>query len=225
METKLKIDITIFSYQRKEMLESLLQEIAANSILDNCIVNYRIIDDGSDYKLEDLNFIQFEHGGKGKFWRLWDYALKQVENVEADLFLFTPTDYSLIDFERIIKLHLLNYRSPYIYNTINDGRTNCWNLKKPIRINEETMQVGFTDCGFFCNKLALDRIGYYIEEININRFEFNKEISSGVGQVLTFRANKNSIRMFLPYKSLAFHGNHLSLMHPTERLKRPLISK
>ena len=62
--------------------------------------------------------------------------------------------------------------------------------------------------------------------IDIPKSRFNiKDISSGVGQYLTFAFNKAKVKMFTPIKSLAYHGDHESLMHKEERIKKPLISK
>lgn len=96
---------------------------------------------------------------------------------------------------------------------------------QPVQVDEHTMKVGFTDCGFFCNKQLLNRIGYYVNEINPRRFEHNEAISSGVGQDLTFRMLRTNCNMYTPTKSLVYHGDHESLMHPEHRKKIPLISK
>lgn len=217
----MKLHITIFSYEREAMLRDLIDEIKAFSGID---VSYSIIDDGSSFTLND-NFYQFEHGGKAKFWRMWDYALRSLINNTSDIFLFIPSDVSSVDFKRIIQLHTQFNRTPYAYNVINDGRVNCWNMVTPKPVDSQTSTIGFTDCGFFCNKGTLNKIGYYVNESNNNRFAHNKSVSSGVGQQLTFRMRKHEIPMYIPTKSLAFHGNHPSLMHPSERIKTPLVSK
>jgi hypothetical protein len=217
----MKIKIIIFSYERKQMLLNLMDEIEAATDHD---ISYTIIDDGSSFVL-DKNFHQFNHGGKQKFWRMWDYALRMLKNDKSDIFLFMPSDVSKVNFNRIKQAHLQHGNHAYAYNLINDGRTNCWNMIQPVQVDEHTMKVGFTDCGFFCNKQLLNRIGYYVNEINQRRFEHNEAISSGVGQNLTFRMLRTNCNMFTPTKSLVHHGDHESLMHPEHRKKIPLISK
>lgn len=215
----MKIKVIIFSYERLDMLKSLVEEVKQVPG-----VSHSIIDDGSSFILPD-NFHQFEHGGKPMFWRMWDYALRSLKADNSDLFLFIPSDVSNVNFTEIIKRHNQFSRSPYAYNVINDGRENCWNLVKPVRIDQHTIRVGFTDCGFFCNKAMLGRIGYYVNEVNPRRFEHNSAISSGVGQQLTQRMRKANVYLYSPVKSLVYHGNHPSLMHESERIKNPLISK
>lgn len=215
----MKIRVVIFSYEREQMLKSLIKEVEAIPE-----ATYLVIDDGSSFTLND-SFHQFEHGGKVKYWRLWDYALKSLKDDHSDLFLFIPSDFSEVNFTEIIARHNQFKRTPYAYNVVNDGRLNCWNLVKPFKMDEDTSEVGFTDCGFFCNKATLNKIGYNVTQINPYRFQANNAISSGVGQQLTFRMRRHSISMYMPVKSLAYHGSHDSLMHPNERIKTPLVSK
>ncbi len=217
----MQIHITIFSYQRETMLKALVEEIKAFSSVN---ISYTILDDGSDFQLPDTNFYRFEHGGKERFWQMWNYALSGLEASKSDLHIFTPSDVSNVEFERIIALHNQFKGKPYAYNLINDGREKCWNLIEPVKVDEHTIKVGFTDCGFFCNKQLLDKIGYYVDPINPQRF-VNPNISSGVGQQLTQRMNKAGVNMYIPVKSLCYHGDHPSVMHPEHRIKTPLISK
>lgn len=219
----MKIHITIYSYEREEMLRNLIEEIKVFSA-SGYDVTYNIIDDGSSFNHFD-NFHQFKHGGKPLFWERWDYGLRQAELEVADMYLFIPSDYSKIDFKGIIKRHLNHNHLAYAYNVINDGRTFCWNMVRPINIDEHTLKVGFTDCGFFCNRQALDRLGYYVSPVNPLRFVDNPAISSGVGQQLTQRMRKMNVNMYLPKKSYAYHGDHPSTMHKEEREKNPLKSK
>lgn len=215
----MKIKVIIFSYEREEMLKSLVEECRQ---VEN--LSYMIVDDGSSFVFPD-NFHQFEHGGKPMFWRMWDYALRSLVNDDSDIFLFIQSDFSKVNFPEIIEQHKHFDRKAYVYNLINDGRENCWNYRKAVRVDSNTLRVGFTDCNFFCNKATLNKIGHYVNQVNPNRFASNEKISSGVGQQLTFRLNRYCIAIFSPFKSLAYHGDHPSLMHPDERIKTPLISK
>lgn len=215
----MQIRIIIFSYEREAMLKSLIEEIK-----NVPGVSYSVIDDGSSFTLSD-NFHKFEHGGKPMFWRMWDYALRSLKADRSDLFLFIPSDFSNINFPEIIARHNQFKKSAYAYNVVNDGRQSCWNLVKPVRVDAHSTRVGFTDCGFFCNKATLNKLGYYVNQVNPQRFVANSAISSGVGQQLTFRMRQQNIAMYMPTTSLAHHGDHPSVMHPDERIKNPLTSK
>lgn len=215
----MKIKVIIFSYEREEMLKSLVAEVRQ---IENA--SYTIIDDGSSFVFQD-NFYQFEHGGKPMFWRMWDFALRSLKDDNSDIFLFIPSDFSNIQFEEILERHERFNRTAYVHNVINDGRESCWNSTKSKPISNDTLRAGFTDCGFFCNKRALDKIGYYVNQVNPHRFIANARISSGVGQQLTFRLRKYCVAIFTPVRSLAYHGDHESVMHKEERKNNPLISK
>jgi hypothetical protein len=207
--------VFIFSYNRKEMLENVFQHTGHLSPI--------IIDDGSDFKIEYRLFVQYQHGGKEHFWEKWDDALKLAEHSSDEFYLFIPDDFLDIDIAAIMMLHERLKNNPYACNVINDKRTKCWNSFVQQQIDEILYSVGFVDCGFFCNRSALDAIGFHIEPIDKSRFQ-SKTISSGVGLQLTQRFTSKNVAMYKPIKSLAFHGNHESLMFPHAKNLKKLIS-
>jgi len=178
-----------------------------------------ILDDGSDYEIELPYAFRHKHRGKEGFYITWDEMLKECKRIETDFFLFMPDDFLEVDIDRIMELHEKYKHEPYAYNIINDGRTGYWTGIQPKQIDKDTIMSGMIDCGFFCNRKALDRIGYYMNETQHN------ETASGVGRDLSTRFLDARILMYTPVKSLAIHGNHESKMHKEERLKNPLISK
>lgn len=208
--------IFVFSYQREQMLNQVLKELKGEVVT--------ILDDGSDFIINHPNVIRFKHGGKAKFWEKWFFAFKLAEGTDDDFFMFMPSDYSEINLDKIKEIHN-NYKDkPYVYNIVNDGREMCWNNIRPIIKDRDTIQLFFTDCGFFCNRLALEAIEFQMKEIDKNRFIKRKDISSGVGQYLTYAFNRARVKMYKPKSSLAFHGDHESTMHPEHRKELPLIS-
>lgn len=209
--------VFVFSYQREAMLYNVLKELKQEVVT--------ILDDGSDFVINHPNVIRFKHGGKPKFWEKWHFAFKIAEGSTDDFFLFTASDVSDIQLEKIKQLHDKFKSKPYVYNLVNDGRDMCWNNFKPVVIDEETTQVFFTDCGFFCNRIALEAINFKMREVDASRFVRRKDISSGVGQNLTAEFNRAGVKMYNPSKSLVYHGDHESIMHKEERLIHPLISK
>jgi len=210
--------IIVFSYNRLEMLKQVVKELEGENLV--------VLDDGSSFDLDslDCSFVQFEHMGKAGFWRSWNYALELCKESDDDFFLFMPDDHLQLELKRIKKLHNQFKSKPYIYNTVNDGRENCFIINETIQIDSDTINVGFTDCGFFCNRSALEALNFELYSIPLYRFR-TPGISSGVGQQLTKRFDALRIPMYKPVKSLAFHGEHESVMHKEERIKNPLISK
>lgn len=150
-------------------------------------------------------------------------ALNLVKNLPTDLFIFTADDLLDVDVKRILTLHKKHKTRPYAYNLQFDGRTKNWTNMNPIEAERHVLEVGFVDCLFFCNRAALDRIGWFMEPVPPSWFK--QRSSSGVGRQLSMRFLNEGVTMYLPLKSIGYHGNHESMMHPEERKKNPLISK
>jgi len=162
--------------------------------------------------------IRVDHeGGKENFWKIFNFMFKKIENRYNDIYIFTPDDFLDIDIDRIKAIHERLNHEPYAYNIINDGRNGLYNGVVPIGLDEDII-CGFVDCGFFCNREALDKIGYYVDECKATKD------SSGVGRQLSKRLLKEKVVMYKPIKSLASHGDHESIMHPEERKINPLKS-
>ena len=209
--------IFIFNYEREEMLNQILNQLRSEKPV--------VLDDGSSYFIDYDNVIRFAHGGKQEFWRKWFVAFELAKGSEDDFFMFMPNDFLDLDLTKIKKIHKKLKDNPYVYNIINDGRDTCWNSQPPRPFDQSADQVFFTDCGFFCNRKALDAIGWKITPIDGRRFVKRSDISSGVGQQLTSEFNRHRVKMFRPRKSLAKHGDHPSVMHPELRQTIKLISK
>lgn len=216
----MKIRAFITTYDREEMLRETVTHLNKNGIIPI------IKDDGSNYPIDLPQYFRHNHRGKKGYWKTWDEILKTCETSEAELYLFMPDDFQDLDVERMVKLHNKFKGEPYVYNLINDGREWEWVKTIPLEIDEETIQIGFCDCGFFCNREALEKIGFYMKEVSKKRWEvYGEQTSSGVGQRLTKRLNENRVKIYKPVKSLCYHGDHESKMHREERKRNPLISK
>lgn len=206
----------IFNYEREDMFKQILSQLSHMKPV--------VLDDGSSYFIDYPNTIRFKNGGKEKFWEKWFVAFRIAEGSKDDFFLFMPNDFLDLDLDRMRMIHEQLNDEPYVYNIINDGRDSCWIPFKGVHINDETIQVGFTDCGFFCNRKALEAINFQIDPVDKRRFE-RRDISSGVGQQLTMKFTRQGVPMYKPLKSLAEHGNHPSVMHGKHRDKVKLISR
>ena len=196
----------ITAYDRPEMLKQVIEH------LNSFGIDPIVYEDG----------VTHPHRGKQGYWKTWKEILRDCTTVKADLYLFTPDDFQDLDIDRIKELHKLHKARPYVYNLVNDGRVKCWTGIEPKAINNETELIGFTDCGFFCNYEALKAIKFDFAEPSERWLK--KDLSSGVGMNLTRAFNQAHVNVYRPYKSLAYHGEHESKMHPEERKNNPLIS-
>ena len=210
----------IFTYNRPEMLSRLLDEVTGI-----------VIDDGSDYDYSPFigrcDYHRLPHGGKEYFWSTWNYALELCKESNSDFFLFLPDDVHDIDIETIHSLHNTLKSDPYAFNYLNVGHNTGWTPIKPQNVTIDgfnAIRCGFVDCAFFCNRKTLELLDFELECISMNRFK-SDFISSGVGQQMSRRLWKKNVKMYIPERSLAVHGDHDSQMHPEERKLNPLVSR
>lgn len=217
--------VIIRTYNRSEMLLALLKELHGNV---DCIM---VFDDGSDYDYsEHAKYCQYSRNkrnyGKKEHYKMWRKSFNYAKQNKYDLYIFMPDDFSRVNIDTIKKIHS-EFTFNYAYNIINDGRTRCWNNEyeyETVISGRMHKIVYFVDCGFFCNRKTLELLDYKIDEVPPEWFDSENK-SSGVGFQLTYRLNLLNINMFLPTRSLAYHGTHDSMMHYEERKRNPLISK
>ena len=203
----MKIRAYITAYNRPKMLASVIDTLHAVGIVPI------VFEDG----------VTHPHRGKEGYWQTWDEILKDCEKHEADLYLFIPDDVLDFDVDRMKEIHL-RFNEPYICNLINDGRHESWVVFQRQQPKNGLEQVGFTDCGFFCNREALSKTKWRIKQPPASRWN-NPNMSSGVGMQLTHAFTNAKVKMYKPVKSLGYHGDHESEMNPNERKKNPLISR
>lgn len=197
-----------------------------------------IIDDSSNYDKSIFNrfsrsdWVRMsfdENGGKKMFWDRWDEALKHFKHFnDNEYVMFMPDDWSNLNLDYIEGLTKQGWdNSLFAVNIVNDGRTHCWGVfgtgQEDISIGDNKLkEVGFVDCGFLSNRHTMSKIS--IDPVPESWFD-RPDKSSGVGYQLTKKMRKIKVKMMTPNKSLAFHGDHPSVMHPEERKRNPLISK
>ena len=192
--------ICITSYQRPKMLLRLLKELEGENVV--------VIDDGSTYDpTEHLDYCEYHrvsHKGKKGFWVNWNMMLEIAKESNDTEFIFLPDDIHSIELDRL--------RSDYTngaLNVLHVGPDRGWTPK------------GYVDCAFICDRSVLEALKWKIDPVPIQRFN-NPNISSGVGQNLSFRMWMEGIPMYLK-GNYAQHGDHESKMHKEERLKNPLV--
>jgi len=223
--------IFITTYNRQEMLKELVQDLQSKTdeqiiIMDDCTPDF----DFQFFKKRNIKVIQSEvNGGKKLFFQQWQKMLDLAKQSSDQFFLFLADDFQNVNIEQIRKVKTAFSESdPFALNIINDGRLICFRHKTPVQTKIQEMDVwnvGFVDCGFLCNRIVLELLQFTIKPIDQNRWNHNPLLSSGVGDQLTQRFAKAGVQCFIPFFSLAEHGDHESVMHKEERKRNPLISK
>lgn len=213
--------IVIFSYNRYEWLLDMLRDLEDEEVV--------VIDDGSDFDVEPLrrycDFYRFPHVGKPGFWRLWDAALKVCYSRRDDYFLFLQDDVKDIRLDTIKQA--TEGLDLFAFNIMRRGSDRGWVQKAWFEVELNGLpcyDMSYVDCIFSTNRKSLNKVGWYMDGIGSRRF-LRPTISSGVGQQLSRRLHGAGIPMYMPEKSLAYHGAHESKMHPVERKNNPLVSR
>lgn len=207
----------IFSYNRPSRLHNLLDEIGYSVV----------IDDGSEYKalpfLDKCDYYRFDHKGKEGFWLQWQYALDIAKESNDDWFFFAPDDISNVNMAEIERL--TQSKEPFAFNYMNIGSGRGWTPLGQHKTDWfDGYRIGYVDCAFVTNRVTLDLLHWQILPISQKRF-LNPSISSGVGQQLSHRFARLNVPMWMVSKSLAYHGDHDSEMHPEERKRNPLVTR
>ena len=210
----------IFSYNRPELLKKVIGQCPEKPI---------VIDDGSNFDpmpfLGMCEFHRLEHKGKEQYFFNWQYAFEICKQSDDDFFLFLPDDFLSVDHKTIEHLYT-NVKGKYAYNLLNDGRPKIWTYieHKEVKVEGvDSIQVSYCDGGYFTNRQTLEAINFEQDFITSSRFGRSK-ISSGVGESQSRKFWKLGIPMYIPKKSLCYHGEHESMMHPELRKEQPLIS-
>ena len=211
--------IVIFSYNRPEML---------NKVIDQCPERPVVIDDGSDFDpltfAKKSDFYRLNHKGRRGFWANWDYALKICQASDDNYFTFLADDFLNVQWD---VLETFKRDKPFAYNLLNDGRTAQFirfNAQPATFMGRPSLRVGFVDCGYHCNRSALDVLEYKMPPPDPDRFD-NPDASSGVGLYQSTQFFINMVPMYVPKVSIVDHGNHESKMHPELRRKQPLTNQ
>ena len=210
--------IIIFTYNRKEMLQRLLDECVGQGEIF-------VLDDGSEYDPApfdaDCLYIRSEHGGKRWFYQKWRMAFEIAQKATSEDVLFLADDMEQIDFDR-----LYTGKSIHVQHLLNTGRTKEWTRIEPKQMEwngESYHKVGFVDCAYKTNKATLSKIGWYQPAPPVHWFASDK-ISSGVGYTQSRLFVERGVPMYLPNVTIAHHGDHESQMHPELRKTQPLCT-
>lgn len=224
----------IFTYEREQMLNSLLVEF------QNTDHEILIIDDGSKYleRIEaycyNTESIQlatvktFDHTGKKGFWQKWKFAFDHIKQTDNKYICFLPDDVCNLDLKAIENFTKQGWDNMnFAINLSNSGaryRWGKWSTGQPdFKIDGMLFQeCGYVDGCFITNRHTLN--GIEIDPVPASWFN-RPDKSSGVGYQLSMKMREKRVKMMIPEYSYLFHGDHPSVMHPDHRKETPLISK
>jgi len=199
-----------------------------------------VIDDGSEWSKENIGtklditsslmpeFIRTIHEGKKGFWKKWLIAQQIALGSEHEWFCFLNDDLTNIDLKAIEAISKQPWKEMcFAMNLLNCGERYRWgkhqDTQPPFELADRTWsQCDYVDGNFITNRTTLET--FDIDPVPLSWFD-RPDKSSGVGYQMTMKLRKVGCTMMLPDKSLAYHGDHNSVMHFEHRKKIKLISK
>lgn len=209
------------SYKRNKMLKGILEKITTQQT----DYSYKIIvlNDGNNIQEFNESFKDFENitilhneknNGRFFYWKTITTLLKEVDKFNYKYLIQLDDDHDPVD-DFLNKIH-----SHFKLN----GEKSI--LKMVVNKDYDKKRWGYShwvDGGSVYPKFVFDNIGYYINEIGINRWKNNSSLGSGVWQQVSQRINSKKITVFIPNKSFANHlGYKDSVMNTEERKKHNL---
>jgi len=213
--------IIVSSYERKEMLLSLLNKLGKQISIKDIL----IFDDQSSFKMpKEYLFLKLnEHYGKEFLWKKFRFIFEVIPK-SYKYYIFLPDDVEIeYDFvEKSIEAwKSINDKRKICLSLLTDNRTTYpnWTGVLPI-VNCSTILTQWNDLCFICEAKFFDNVN--IQPIKLKRFE-NPNISSGVGEQISIQLFKKQLNQYHVKETLVHHGNHDSKMHYEHRKKTPII--
>ena len=233
------VQVHITTYNRPEMLARLLGQLSEQSQDRDGRLDIHIWDDASTYDVQSrifevlrdhhLNICLYllqENRGKERYWKTMHSIFQKARQKKWDYFLMLQDDLELCSgfFDRISDTWNTIGRRYSVINLFTDetrvGRS-IWGCPTPKLIEDtELWQCNWTDPMFFCDRWALDAIGFYMKPIE----NHSPAMGSKVGMQLSKRFNAAGVSIYQGIETLVHHGDHPSMMNPELRKQKPLTA-
>jgi len=211
-----RVLINITSYNRKEMLVNLINQLYGFDII--------VWDDNSNFDMSG-NFIfhKFDiNHGKKLAWVKFQKIFKLMPK-EYDYYIFLPDDSVLID-------NFVN-KAVELWNGIQDNNKICLSFSTKERISKscftakEPIDKGnvvltqWNDLCFISGREFIDKV--VIDPVDPKRWDENENLSSGVGSKISHFFYKY-YNLYHAKEEMVKHVGLKSLMNPAEREINPL---
>ena len=233
----IQIYILITTYNRPEYLKKLLDAIYKNKKKNHRLI-IQVYDDGSEKKYDfikkyKVGYKKTNHYGKKGYWKLINYAFSKIRNTDYDYYIQIPDDVTLEDNfinKAIASFEAINDRKKIALNLLLDkgrrGKKN-WTGFKPIRMSFHGMdfyRTQWIDMCYIAKRNFFEELRFRIDAIDKSRWEIDRLYGSGVGAQISIKLKERGFNMYQVFKTLVYHGDHVSLMNPKERKINRLVT-
>lgn len=212
-----KAEIHITTYQRKEMLENLVDQLGNHKI--------HIWDDNSTYEipynLKKHNYFRFGMNfGKRLAWRKFKHIFRSIKN-HSDYYIFLADDSELCD-------DFIN-KAIRLYESINDPKKICLSFSHPDRCKVpnfngikpidkgNVIKTQWTDLTFICEHRFFQEVE--VGEVIETRWLKDPYLGSGVGSMISTNFLNKGYNLYNVKEEMIRHLGDISLMNPQREYK------
>ena len=217
------INLIITTYNRSEMLDSLLMQVYEQNppglVIhihnDGSSGNYSPIIKKHNKKL-NIRYFYHNHFGKKRYWALINRVFRY--RARAKYYIMLPDDDILVNdfFNKIIALwqEIKDPDKICLMPSINIERkwVGCWTGVTPEK-EGNVYNCGYVDMRFICENEFFRAVGD-IEQIPLSRWYKNETLSSGVGAQISNKLHNNGLKMYIAADDLTYQVDHPKLMNP-----------
>ena len=233
----MKITVLITTYQRRQLLLRLLQQL--KDVAGEYDVMVHIIHDGAcpPQYMPVYTWLRAHrptwslvsasaHCGKQRYYSLISQLFRIGSRSGADYYIQLPDD---------IQIRPTFFKDAVAaYEAIQDDKKICLNLLRDAREKVGWVQFDPVPCGdvrqtqwvdmcYIAPPAFFKRLGHTIFPVPASRFR-NPNMSSGVGSQISRRIHEQGFHIYQVEKSLVSHGTHKSVMHREHRKRTPLVT-
>ena len=214
------IQVFITTYNRPEMLERLIDQLAEDAP-DK--VRIWVWQDGGDvYPNKLINKIGhvgiFQpgwHHGRERYWEFINTALDRLRITSFDWFVWLPDDALLVPgflhrcMEMWNKISEMDSHAVCLNPAMDEARrgSGCWSPFSPVKFDDVWL-TQWMDCSCFAPREMLDALGWRLEKIKPRRGR-----GSLVGMQISHRLVAKGYTLWQPDNTLWYHGLHQTMMH------------
>lgn len=223
--------VIITTYNRQDMLKNLLKQISEYKeykiftvVLDDCS---NPSPDISEFDVKKITYVQ--NNGKKRFWKIISDSYKICKKINSKYFIYLQDDVVLKEnfFSESVRLYeKINDLSKISLNTLileNQRGKSKWTNIDPVEY-DEYYKCQWTELFFICEKKFFELLNFEIYPIPKDRWNKNPNLSTGVGDQVSWRLYGMGFNQYQVKNSLVLHGNHQSVLFENLRDEEKLIS-
>lgn len=232
-ETTYDYCIVITTYNRRQMLKTLLQDVFNNC--KNKKVKVVVFDDASDFYLDvdkhDVQLIRYhKNNGKTNFWKVIEDTFKYVKNINARYYFYLQDDVRLVDnfFERSTEIYekIDDHKKISLGTLMVESQRNTPKWTNFVPENHgDYYKTQWCELFFVAERKFFEALEYKMNPISTDRWKNRPNLGSGVGEQISHRLLGLGYNMYHVVNSLAEHGDHESAMNTSDRKTVKLIAK